>query len=454
MLKPHLIYLLPLFFFRKKLIISLAVLALGAGYTYLRCPPITLPPDGVKGMGYLVIDSVQPFASPFKKLMAVRGHFKEFQTDTQVLRHVPCHFFDAIPPAACSYLVDGKLLPKDHDQIAFKPTKDRPWHPVPATFSLAKWRFELKEKLRHFLHRMIPDPHAANYINTLATGEIDDRLITLEFRKVGLSHALAVSGVQFVLIALLLQRLLRFILPLRLSCLIVLLSLTGYFIFLGSTPPILRAYICIVLVLIAQFYTLPIHILNIVGGALLIELIVNPLHLKEIGFQLTFLCTLGLILFSKPLEKIVHVLLPKRPFSQISTFSLLDQHGCLFTSLIRKSLTTSLSAHLMSLPILFAAFGTFPLLSLLYNLFFPAALILTLILLLLALLLGPFGGPIHQLNSFYTSELLRLIGNPPEILNFSLNIDTFPFPLAVACVTVSLWFGLLLTKRDQSGLNR
>jgi predicted membrane metal-binding protein len=70
----------------------------------------------------------------------------------------------------------------------------------------------------------------------MLTGDVDDRLLNLEFNRLGLQHILGVSGFQFVLLAALVGFLFRLILPYKIATCGLILSLTAYFFFLATLP--------------------------------------------------------------------------------------------------------------------------------------------------------------------------------------------------------------------------
>ncbi len=423
---------------------GLLIAAAGFVAASLRAPA-PLPAEGSYGSGYLQFHSVAPQQGPFNHSLACKATFIDAHART-----TPCTLYfkpnEERPPARCDYLICGTLKPTDRGMIQFKPERTAPWIPVEGSWSSAEWRYLAKESLRRYFKQLFPDTHARHFLAAMATGDIDDRLLSMEFNKVGLSHILAISGFNFVLIAAVLGALLRSFLPFKLTYLLLFLLLSGYLLFLGLNPSILRAYVAISFYLLARFVGLRPTALDLLGLGIIVELVYNPLYVQDLGFQLTFLCTLGLLLFSAPLGKLLSFLLPRRPVSEIAHMSLVDKHGTLLCGLIRSSLATNLSAHLLALPLCLYVFHSFPLLSLVYNLFFPFCLSISLLLLILGLMLGPFGLPIHALNSTFTAYILEIIGNPPALLNIQLQLPDFPFPLLIAILSI-----LALTKSAQGG---
>jgi len=440
-LKPHWIYLLPLaillFFSRRALIFFLA----GACLPFFQYTLPTSPT--LEGTGVFTLQTIQPTQSPFKQSIALKGTLKTFESNGKIYRNIPCSIIqNRAPPSGTKWQIEGRL--ENKDRYFFKPHKQSHWQVLPDPFSLVHLRYRCKETIRRYFRTTIPDRKTSHFFSSIATGDIDQWLIAMEFRKVGLGHILAISGFHFALIATLLGFFLLALLPPRLAYSALLLFLLAYFIFLGITPSVLRAFIMICLYVMSLLLKRRSSPLNLLGAALLIELILDPLTVQNVGFQLSFLATVGILLYHQHFNQLLEHLLPSRKFSELKQFSRIDQHGYLIATAFRNGLALNLAVHFATLPAMFYTFHCFPLLSFPFNLFFTPLLGISILLLPLGILLPPLG----KLNSLYTKWLLEIIANPPEILNFKIFINTLSFPLAVALTTLILAIGL--TKRAEN----
>lgn len=435
---PHWVYVPILLLFWKsyslqKILMGLTLVLAAYGYARYRMPG-KIPEES--SFGILSIDSIQPSTSPFHHSLLYRAHFNG----------IACNLFfpkqHSPLSAKWDYFVEGRLTPKEHGVPTFKPNK-KTFAPISSKKRyLVGWRFEQKERLRRFLFSKIKEPKVFHFISALLTGDVDDRQLTLEFRKVGLSHLLVISGFHFALLATCFAYVLRRFLSQRLSSLILLGLLSGYFIFLGITPSILRAFVTIFLFLFAELFNLQQRPLNFIGAALIVEVLYNPLVVQHVGFQLTFLCTLGLLLFFRRMELLFRYLFPKRSVAVMRALPFFDRQIAKIAGLLRQSLAVNIAAHLLALPVCLYHFHSFPFLSLLYNLFFPLGCSCSLILSCIGLILGPFGGWIHCINNSYTDFLLRLVSAAPPLLDHSLVIPSFSFSLLLFLLSAILWLGL------------
>lgn len=435
---PHWVYVPILVLFWKNCSLQKALmgltLALAAyGYTWYRMPG-KIPEGNV--FGVLSIDSIRPSVSPFHHSLLYRAHFNG----------IPCNLFfpkQKNPLSAkWDYFVEGRLIPKEHGIPAFKPNK-KTFAPILSKERyLVRWRFKQKERLRCFLSSKIKEPKVFHFISALLTGDVDDRQLTLEFRKVGLSHLLVISGFHFALLATCFGYVLRRFLSQRLSSSVLLVLMSGYFIFLGVTPSILRAFVTIFLFLVAELFNFQQRPLNLIGAALIVEILYDPLVVEQVGFQLTFLCTVGLLLFFQRLELFFRHLFPKRSLETMHALPFFDRQIAKIAGFLRQALAANVAAHLLALPVCLYHFHSFPFLSLLYNLFFPLGCSVSLILCCISLMLGPFGGWIYCVNTSYTDFLLRLISAAPPLLDRTLLVASFPFSLLLLFLAGMLWLGL------------
>ncbi len=130
------------------------------------------------------------------------------------------------------------------------------------------------------------------------------------FQDAGAMHVLAVSGLHVGIVMLLLsylfQRASRFIT--KRTAIILTLVLT--FIYAGITgfsPSVVRSFIMFGVILIGQLMSWESNTLNSLGFAGVVLLLINPLLIYDLGFQLSFLAMLGIILLYSKVERLFYV---------------------------------------------------------------------------------------------------------------------------------------------------
>lgn len=411
------LYLLPLILFAysgwKYLSYLILVLA-GFAYTSFCCPDHNFAKKENVGSAYFSISSIKLSSSPFKQNYEYRGKLKLFEMeDGSRVQNIPCRIYIPIQatrnPANCDYFIKGTLIKKDPRNFVFKVDKNTDWQKVQNSFSAAESRFAAKQKILHYLKKYIPHPKSASFLAALTTGDLEERSLSLEFGRLGLQHILAISGFHFGLLALFCGFFLKLIFRPRTSAAYLFVFLSGYFFFIGSSPSVFRAWIAIFTFLTGYIFNLRCSGFNALGLALTMQIIIDPLVILNLGFQLSFICTLAILLYYPIMNYLLSHILYVRSKSTIATMTPLDQHGYLFSAIIRKLLSLNLSVHILAIPVVLFLFHKFPYLSLIYNLFIPFLVTLAFFILLLSIpitLFTPFFGKwLHLINGHFVTYL-------------------------------------------------
>ncbi|MDK2889362.1 MAG: competence protein ComEC, partial [Thermoanaerobacter sp.] len=162
----------------------------------------------------------------------------------------------------------------------------------------------LKEKLLAVSQATLP-PEKAALINGIvfgSQGQIDRKTWQL-FSESGVVHILSVSGLHVGLVlagALALVRLVR--LPFNLTAPLVSVALLLYAILCGLGPAVTRSTIMALMFLWAHHLDRSRDWPTTLAAAALVSLIVRPLSLYDIGFQLSFAATWGILYLGPVLD--------------------------------------------------------------------------------------------------------------------------------------------------------
>ena len=212
--------------------------------------------------------------------------------------------------------------------------------------SIFKNIFAVKKSFENSLGRSIAQPNAA-YISGILLGSRAQIPENLEesFAKTGTTHILAISGFNIAIVAAIISGV--FLIFMRRQKAFW-FSVAGIFLFAiltGAQASVVRASIMGVLVLLAQsagrFYS----IRNSIAFAGAVMVFANPMVLRfDVGFQLSFMATLGLI-YVAPLIEPYFSKLPKK-------------------YALRNTTVMTFSAQLMVLPLLIFYFKNLSLVSL------------------------------------------------------------------------------------------
>ena len=118
------------------------------------------------------------------------------------------------------------------------------------------------------------------------------------YRNMGLAHILAVSGLHIGIISAFIYFFLSNLgIRRKLNTVITLATIWFYAFLIGFPPSILRANIMFTILYYSQLIHEPYDSINSISFAIFIVLLINPYYLFNIGFQLSFMATLSILLF-------------------------------------------------------------------------------------------------------------------------------------------------------------
>ena len=174
---------------------------------------------------------------------------------------------------------------------------------------------------------------------------------------------------------------------------------------------------------------------SLLVSAIVLSLI-NPLILWDVGFQLSFVATLGLIVLVPPLERTTFDLLQRR---------LRTEHIGLTMALLSELLIITLAAQIITGPLIIYHFGRFSLVSLLSNLAILPVQPPIMGLGALATLLGMVSLPLGQLAGWLVwlplSWSVWIVELTARLPYASLELGTFPSWL-LALIYVAMAAGI------------
>ncbi|PWU16033.1 MAG: hypothetical protein C5B45_01465 [Chlamydiae bacterium] len=414
----------------KLFCLSTIAILIGFASILFRYPEVTLTSEKLLGVGKFKPQSIKMASSPFYRSLLYQGTLIDFHTKKQTYHNIPCSIYLPIygkrPICNATYEIEGNLEQKSSRLFVLKPTKKKIWKKTAPFFSLIEWRFSAKELISRHIHNQVSDRTTAVFLSALVTGQIDERLLTMQFGKLGLQHLLVISGFHFALLAYLLRSVFNYLFPFKTTALMTLLCLSFYYVFLGDSPSIQRAYIAIAALLMGELIGYPSSGLNAIGLGLIVELCVRPLSVLELGFQLTFLCTLAILLLYQPTEHVLSYFLPKRTEKERKQMPVIDKYAYNILYFLRSSFSVNIAVHIATVPLLLYLFHQFPLLSIVYNLFFPYCVALSCLLLFPSLILYFIPKAcsfVFKINELFSTAILHVTSYPPIKLQFSLRTD-------------------------------
>lgn len=195
-------------------------------------------------------------------------------------------------------------------------------------------------KIKNKIEKRASNP----YIKSFLLGDQSEIKVEVKesYQRNGISHLLAISGMQFIIIEEFLLKLLKK-LPLKnkTNFKIVIFFLLLYLSILNITASILRGILFYILFSLNRHWNLNLDKKIVISIAITITLLINPYYIYEIGFWYSYIISIGLMYFMK--EE---------------------------TSYLKTLIKSSMLAFLLSIPISLYYFYEINITSIIYNLFY------------------------------------------------------------------------------------
>ena len=468
----------------KKLVFIFLFLIL-AGYleTYFLHPSFLKVAEKTPATAIFKIDSIAE-TTTYKKAYLLKGTLKTLQLvsensensknikndententeriENKTYYNLPCTVYCSQkkrPTADKIYALEGTVRNRSPYYYIFKAQKNL--KPIGSCWNfLAEKRFVMQKKLERLLRKKLKHKSSFIFLNSQMTGSMKSNLWRFIFTKTGMQHILAISGFHFMALLFFFSFFLKRLPFARFLPWTLLVLISLYALYIGPSPSVQRAWIASLVILSAQILGKNNFALNTLGLALLFELVIDPINLTALSFQLSFLSVGAILFLYQPLSDFLSRWLQKRTAFDCKGLNLLEKTGAHFINYLRAALTISLSVSLCLIPVLLFYFHSFPLLGLVYNLFFPILISFSFYLLLIALLTLPLASIIPLSTIFFfladhsAAFSLNLLASYPQCLNFSLRTKSLSFPLVVIWL-LGFFLGALLFKyRTKSALN-
>ncbi|MHA8080487.1 ComEC/Rec2 family competence protein [Aquirufa regiilacus] len=169
----------------------------------------------------------------------------------------------------------------------------------------------MRAQASSYLHQALPNGVHRNVADAmfLGMGSTIDFETRQSYAALGAIHILSVSGMHVGLLYLGLQFLLGFLLRFRpwgprFYFGLIMLVLWSYAALSGFSAPVLRSAWMFSVLLFAQIFRLRTHPVNVWAFSGFVLLVIQPMDLFQVGFQLSYAAVLGLILFQRPLASL------------------------------------------------------------------------------------------------------------------------------------------------------
>ena len=227
------------------------------------------------------------------------------------------------------------------------------------------------------------------------------------FKITSLTHILAVSGAQVSYIIVAMYSLLKRKIGIQKTRVVIIASLIFYTALTGFSPSIVRAGIMGIILMISGLVFRKNDIINSIAISLFFMLVYNPFLLENVGLQLSYLGTIGIIGFNKTIILILkNIQIRNRKWKYKINRKLI-----LLISKIKEILAVTMSASLAVVPVMIYHFNLFGTYFLITNL-------------LASIIIGPITllGTLLVIISFISINMAKILS---YILKFLIDILLF-----------------------------
>ncbi len=273
--------------------------------------------------------------------------------------------------------------------------------------------YGLKSKLVANTYKIFPDPEAS-LLSGILFG-VDTGLpkkLQDAFKNTGTAHIIAISGFNIAIIAGLFFSFFKWVLKNeRLGAIFAIIFVFLYAFLVGGDPAVMRAAIMGSLSLFAKQVGRRNAGINTLAAVAMLMVLFNPLTLWDIGFQLSFFATLGLILYAEPLSKITAHIIEKTT----------NQENSALINIINDNFMLTLAAQMMTIPLMLYYFHRFSWISFIANPFIlpvqPAVMILGGLAVFISLIIQPLGQLLAWVAwpfASYTIRVVEFFDNAPD----------------------------------------
>ncbi len=263
------------------------------------------------------------------------------------------------------------------------------------------------------VYRIFPEPEASLLAGILL-GDDNGLSASLQqaYKNTGTAHIIAISGFNIAIIAGVFIFLFSRLFGRRKGAVAAVIGIVLYTILVGATASVVRAAIMGTLAILAGQLGRRQNGLNLLAITAGIMAIFNPNILWDVGFQLSFAATLGLVLYAQPLQDWFTRLLARRlPLGTAQSISAPLSAVMFFT----------LAAQLTTLPVMASQFGRISLVSIIANPFIlpvqPAVMVLSGLAVLLSFIYLPLGQVVAWVAwpfAAYTDRAVQFFNSLPH----------------------------------------
>lgn len=219
--------------------------------------------------------------------------------------------------------------------------------------------FELKQHAQSTIAAILPEPQAALLTGILLGVEAGIPADLMDdFATTGTTHIIAISGFNITIVSGIFFGLARRLFGKQRAFWIAAGGIAIYTLLVGASAAVVRAAAMGILYLVAMRLGRATYAPTSLAAAAFFMTLLNPYTLWDVGFQLSFAATVGLVLYTEPLERAF-----ERALARITT----AERAKKIVGLISEALLVTVAAQITTTPIILNIFGRLSLITLVTN---------------------------------------------------------------------------------------
>ncbi|MFQ6102304.1 MAG: ComEC/Rec2 family competence protein, partial [Anaerolineae bacterium] len=224
---------------------------------------------------------------------------------------------------------------------------------------LLYYLYSFERHAQSVIASILPEPQAALLTGILLgveTGIPSDLMD--DFAATGTTHIIAISGFNITIISGIFAGLAQRLFGQRRAVWIAIAGVVVYTIFVGASAAVLRAALMGILYLWGRHVGRATFAPASLAAAAIGMTALNPYTLWDVGFQLSFAATVGLVLYTEPLERVF-----ERALARFTS----AERAQKIVGLVNEALIVTLAAQITTTPIILHYFGRLSLITLVTN---------------------------------------------------------------------------------------
>ena len=173
--------------------------------------------------------------------------------------------------------------------------------------------FATREKTLHIFQTYLHHDKERGLAEALMIGYKNDldKNLQQSFTNTGVVHIIAISGLHLALVYGVLVFILKPFSKSRYfriaSPIILILTIWLYSLLSGASPSVMRATVMLSFIIIGESFRKKTSIYNSLSASAFLLLCYNPFLLWEVGFQLSYLAVLSIVIFRKPIYDLIYI---------------------------------------------------------------------------------------------------------------------------------------------------